>query len=375
MRQYATRILGLALVAGGWLDGTAAPAAIIYVDAGAAAGADTGADWPDAFSDLQSALDAAQAGDEVWVAAGKYVPSEPTYPDKPRSATFYVTGGLTLRGGFFATPGSEGDPDARDPDAHTNNTVLSGDLAGDDVGGIDDPSRADNAYCVVIVGPETSSAGLDGLTITGGNAGAGGGTWGGGIHAWGRTGSSLTMTHCVLKHNRATGRGGGMYTDLHQVTLSHCDFIENHSEANAGGLDAEHLVAVNLEDCSFIRNTADRFGGAMLSSSVREMNVTRCTFEGNVAEEGAGAWWITVHHSVVVTGCTFTGNTTPARGGAVTAWDYSEPEKLLFSDTQFIENQSGEEGGAVYFHNELGVTRRARQHKVLWHKHLQLARV
>ena len=42
---------------------------IIYVNAGAAGG-NNGTSWTDAYTDLQSALARASAGDEIWVAKG-----------------------------------------------------------------------------------------------------------------------------------------------------------------------------------------------------------------------------------------------------------------------------------------------------------------
>lgn len=52
-----------------------------------ASGANTGQTWMDAFCDLQSGLRAAQAGDEIWVAAGTYQPS-----------SYSGSGAIVLRG-------------------------------------------------------------------------------------------------------------------------------------------------------------------------------------------------------------------------------------------------------------------------------------
>ena len=75
----------------------AAPAGadLHYVRA-TAAGANDGSSWPDAFTELQLALSAAQTGDQIWVAAGTY---EPT-PGDDRSVSFRLDDGIEVYGGF-----------------------------------------------------------------------------------------------------------------------------------------------------------------------------------------------------------------------------------------------------------------------------------
>src|SRR5207302_9446226 len=69
----------------------------VYVNA-SAAGGNTGTSWADAFISLQSALGVAQPGDQVWVAAGTYKPTNTT----DGLATFVPVDGVALYGGFAA---------------------------------------------------------------------------------------------------------------------------------------------------------------------------------------------------------------------------------------------------------------------------------
>ncbi|MFN8465856.1 MAG: hypothetical protein U0X20_09910 [Caldilineaceae bacterium] len=91
---------------------------------GDASGANTGASWADAYTDLQSALKQAGVGEgtEVWVAQGVYTPGI-TY-----TATFSIPAGVAIYGGFAAT-----ETERTQRDWVANVTVLSGDIDHNDV--------------------------------------------------------------------------------------------------------------------------------------------------------------------------------------------------------------------------------------------------
>ena len=72
---------------------------IIYVDADAA-GDNDGSSWDDAFTDLQSALVAADTGDEIWVAAGTYKPTVEYGGTGDRHQSFQMRNGVAICGGF-----------------------------------------------------------------------------------------------------------------------------------------------------------------------------------------------------------------------------------------------------------------------------------
>src|SRR5262245_14188908 len=99
-----------------------------YVDAGAT-GANNGTSWANAYTNLQSALNVALAGEEIWVAQATY---KPAAPGGPRTATFQLRNGVVIYGGF---PAGGGTFAQRNPD--TFETVLSGDLNGNDAATMD----------------------------------------------------------------------------------------------------------------------------------------------------------------------------------------------------------------------------------------------
>ena len=61
-----------------------------------AKGANNGSSWTNAYTDLQAALAKAKAGDEIWVAAGTYKPTNGT----DRTKSFVMTAGVAIYGGF-----------------------------------------------------------------------------------------------------------------------------------------------------------------------------------------------------------------------------------------------------------------------------------
>jgi hypothetical protein len=128
-------VIALSLAVGGPADAQTAQAPVTYYVNDDAAGANTGASWQDAFTDLQSALNAAISGDQIWVASGAYKPSLSIDGSADaRTASFSLTSGVALYGGF---EGVENQLEKRSSDPAL--TVLSGDIgvAGD---------SADNSY-------------------------------------------------------------------------------------------------------------------------------------------------------------------------------------------------------------------------------------
>lgn len=319
----------------------------IYVDRDAPGPAHDGLSWPTAFTEVQSALAVASSGDEIWVAEGVY---RPDYDPGSGSytglvtATFVLTDGVALYGGFGGYPISETLRSQRDWIA--NVTVLSGDLAEDDTtdpsGVITDTAHISgtNAYHIVTSSGVADATVLDGFIITGGYAGGSDPHHRGGGMA--NSGGHPTLANVTFSGNYAIGYGGGMYNAqgdpaLTDVTFSgnradhgggmcnedgnpqlvRTTFSDNHSNGNGGGIYNDYSDP-SLAGVSFDDNTSDQDGGGMCNYH-SSPSVTNVTFHANEGRYGGGMHNRTGSHPSL-TNVTFSANHADglnAIGGAV----------------------------------------------------------
>lgn len=203
------------------------------------------ADWSTAATNIQDAIDAAQAGDTVVVTNG-------TYASGGRSPDGVITNRVTV------------------DQAITVQSVNG--AAVTIIQGAWDPVSTNGAAAVRCVWL-TNNATLSGFTIRGGatrtsasNSGSGGGIFGNAV--------SATVTGCVLSGNAAFANGGGAY----RATLNSCELLGNvaaaigqSSTALGGGASQ-----CNLQNCVISGNTATANG-----SGVYNCNSTNCAFTGN----------------------------------------------------------------------------------------------
>ena len=294
----------------------------IYVDADAT-GSNNGSSWIDAYNYLQDALMFASAKDEIRVAQGVYRPDEFVLSDRPnqgREETFQLINGVTIKGGYAGF--GEADPNARDFEVYE--TILSGDLDGNDVDVndsadlLDEPTRAENSYHVVTSSGTDETAILDGFTITGGYANGEG--WpvclnrGGGIYS---DSGSPTLMNCTISGNSAEN-AGGMCCHGGSPTLNDCTFSGNSAQGQGGALKI--AGSPRVINCSFVNNSA-LIGGAIFNMD-SWATLSNCVFNGNSASWWGGAWF-SVDSETVLSNCTFSGNYAPKAGGIGSDSDYS----------------------------------------------------
>lgn len=303
---------------------------LFYVD-DTAVGADNGASWTDAFTSLQDAMVAASSGVEIRVAQGFYSPDRRSgIATGDRDATFELFSELTIRGGYagFGAP----NPDDRNINEYP--TILTGDLAGNDAGDLDDTSRIDNCFHVVTINEGTYDVTLDGFTITGGNANG--------------------------NYAGITDRGGGVYKIYEsRAALTNCTIIANSAASEGGGMS--NSGPLTMDRCRFIGNAAESGGGMQNSSgSDNPATLTNCLFTGNLATGDGGAI-STRCTAIICTNCTFSNNRSEGegfyRGGGITGDDDTDiwlTNCILWGNTDLDGAiQSSQLGGGHYNHTEI----------------------
>jgi len=370
-RQLRVTLLGLAAL----LCASAASAAggsVIYVHQ-LASGQNNGSSWADAFIDLQDALASAQAGDEIWVAAGTYKPDRGT---GDRGIAFEPPGNVSLLGGFV---GWETDREQRD--WVKNETVLSGDLLGDDDVSATGQSNCcdvtlqpgcEDAECAAIVytrRPQCAQSwdltcalmardfcceacrttycdnssnvihmidvlgpvAFDALTVRGAD--------GDGLVS---VRSGMTVDRCRFTANAQVA----LFTSFGSATVARCRFVENglFDDTLGGGLGVwnEYNQAV-VSDCEFLGN---RGAGMVTRSSAP---IRRCTFRDNTGISSA----LTIVEGVpIIADCAFIGNRNVTGGAVSTAYLTS----VRVDNCVFIGNYSDFDGGAIYSNSGGGLT-------------------
>ncbi|MDD5371032.1 MAG: choice-of-anchor Q domain-containing protein, partial [Anaerolineaceae bacterium] len=238
--------------------------------------------WANACT-LQFAITTAQTGDEIWVKAGDYIPTNRTSISDARSVTFQLKNGVAIYGGFA---GTETDINERNLAAgHTS--ILSGAIGG-----------SGNAYHVVTGSGVDGTAILDGFTIQDGDATGAAQPNGGGM--FNNTGSP-SVYNSTFHDNHAVD-GGGIYNTAGSPTIHDSTFSGNMA-TNGGGMANVNGSSPDLIGLTFTGNSASALGGGMYNNSVSQLGLINSTLTGNLADSGGGM--ANVNSSPTLTNVTF----------------------------------------------------------------------
>ncbi len=265
-------------------NGCTAPNSILFVNDDAA-GNGSGNCWGNAYTDLQTALSAAQPGQQIWVAQGTYKPTT----GANRGISFSLKSGVAVYGGFP----DNGACSVQQRDWEAYPTRLSGNIGNPNL-------TTDNSYRVVTAINVGADCVLDGFRIE--NAYSN--TNGGGIAVQANVNgaqSSPALRRLRITDNYTPTKGGGAFFNA----------------LNGGTIQSL------LEEVTFENNTAAYDGGGFCSMS-QSLGSVQLTFDG----------------------CAFTGNGTPQKGGAFFNWvGTGGNSSFAFNGCVFQANEAGVSGG------------------------------
>jgi hypothetical protein len=256
--------------------------------------------WPTAATNIQDALNAAVAGDQILVTNGIYEIGATAYLGSNRVS---VTKALTVK---------------------SVNGPAETIIKGFQVPGMTNGASA--IRCVYL----TNGATLSGFTLTNGATQTSvGNTGGGGAYC---QSTSAVLTNCVISGNQAHQNGGGAYSG----TLIGCSLVGNGARLDATGLGggAHGSVLINcflmgnkagyqggganaciLTNCLVYGNTVPTSyygGGTALSTLVN------CTVVSNSAYTGGGSYGDTLKNCIVYYNQSFGGSSSNYFGGFYT---------------------------------------------------------
>jgi len=274
----------------------------LYVDSTKSDDTGDGTTWATAKATIQAAIDAAAAGNEIWVRTGTYAP-------------IAIDKAVSIYGGFV---GNEIQRLRRNPVAYP--TIIDGN---------------NSARCVDL----SAASVIDGFLITKGNSNGGGGVLIGD--------SGATISNCKIDGNVSSGFGGGVYFSSH-ATIENCEITNN--EANTGGGIYNGFVSSTIDSCIIQGNTASN-GGGIFNDGGMAPRITNCLIKDNYASNNGGGICNDEKNDAIISGCTIILNTATSRGGGIYSGQdsssnttYAEPEIT----NNVIANNWATWGGGLY---------------------------
>jgi hypothetical protein len=243
---------------------------IIFVD-GSASGGNNGSSWENAYTNLQTAINSASDGGEIWVAKGiYYVPNG--------TSGFGVTKNVSLFGGFSGTETS-----ISQRNIENNETILSAKVSGITSG----------EHVFSINGAANQHVVIDGFTIQDAVAG--------GIDVYAKT--SMTLRNSIVKNNKADSGGGiSYYRTGTGDSVTRTNYIENvtfyKNEAtryNGGAVevysDTIKWGTLIIKNSKFIGNKSAQRGSAIYLKGLKsQMQASNTVFSSNVTGTDGVIW-------------------------------------------------------------------------------------
>jgi hypothetical protein len=188
----------------------------------------------------------------------------------------------------------------------------------------------DNSSAVFTI--TSGSAGVSGLTITGGSGAYGAG--------FANDNATLSVTSCAVSGNSSTNSGGGIYTSGGTTNITNSTVSSNHATVGGGGIYNTDGTT-NVAGCAISGNSSGSGGGLdnFGVGSGSTMSVVNSTVAGNSATNGGGIYNYQVigTANLTVVNCTIAGNP----GGGIYNDEYEANAVLNIGDTILANGTSG----------------------------------
>jgi len=306
---------------------TVLPAPIIYVRTNAPAGGD-GKTWATAFNLLQSALESAPVGAEIWVARGVHRPTMNLYGQ----VEFGMKPNVGIYGGFVGTETNRSQRNftSNITTLTSSNSPLIVNSPGKniDATAILDGFTISNVVSSFAINNNGASPTIRNVSFIGNQR----------IAIYNQNSSPL-IASCTFSNNLDRS----IYNTFSSPTIRDSTFANNSASA-IYNTDASPII----ERCQFIANISDR-GGAIANQLNAHPLITHSLFRYNSSGNG-GAVYNGFNCSPVIRNSLFEENYTTFRGGAIVQYR----GHMTVVNSTFVKNSADVSGAGIYFQQGTG---------------------
>lgn len=261
-----------------------------------------GGSWENSVKSIKRAIQLAQNGNMIFVAAGEYEPSSNTSP------MFNLKTGVRLYGGFpNDLTGSNSATSFSKRDVVRNQTILKA-------------KNAQYNLSKIVIANNVQNSLLDGFVLQDLSSSARGATAFDVNNA-----SNLSINNCIFRNNKTTEK--------------------TEARGSAIRIDSSTLKITNS---TFLRNSAKNYGGALYFASKSTARVINSKFNSNTGTKGGAIY--NDDSTIDILDSSFFGNSAvssdnSAAGGALFLGSRTNVEII---NSSFNSNHSDNEGAAIY---------------------------